>query len=222
MVSALSAQGNRPYARFVCRRRSFLCPILRLATRLSRLPRSSRGAQSRGHSFIPFTPIFEGSAQSRGHLVFPELYFPVTPLEATLTASSGSVHSKRLTARLSPLECALTKNPGVGSVSFIISLLHCIRVRCRPVDAPLEPRCFPTGKALYPFSLRIVAGLFSSQRGGGTPPPLAGPRNQSMLPPMDGGKPWLWNGGVPGSRSSAGKKSEVQVRPDGKPLDHEE
>ena len=27
MVSALSAQGNRPYARFVCRRRSFLCLI---------------------------------------------------------------------------------------------------------------------------------------------------------------------------------------------------
>ena len=41
----------------------------------------------------------------------------------------------------------------------------------RPVGVPLEPRCFPTENALYPFSLYIVARLFSPQRGGVHPPP---------------------------------------------------
>ena len=41
-----------------------------------------------------------------------------------------------------------------------------------PVVVPLEPRCFPTGNALYLLSPHIVTALFFSQRGVHPPPCL--------------------------------------------------
>ena len=169
MVSAVSAQGNRPYARFVCRRGSFLCLILRLATRLPRLPRSSRGAQSRGHSPLSFSRTI----------------FPCNPFRSNTCRMVWKCSFQKTYRNPKSFRCNTYKKPGGRSDSFIISLLHCIHVRCRPVDAPLERRCFPTEKALYLFSLHIVAGLFPSQRGGVHPLPslrLALPQNPFSVP----------------------------------------
>jgi len=127
-----------------------------------------------------------------------ELCFSVNHLQSTLTRLPISVDSKRLTEKLGSLESTLTKNRGAGAPLFACPLLAELPCRssCLPAEAelacrssrlhaeagrpvgaavvvPLEPRCFPTEKALYPFSLHIATRHFPTQRRGYTPTPSA-------------------------------------------------
>jgi hypothetical protein len=146
MVSALSAQGSCPYARFVCRRRSFLCLI----------------SLQRRHSLL----TTRHSPLSFSRIMFPSNPFRSNTYKTFCKCSFQKTYSKAKSFSSNTYK----KNRGWGSDSLSRCFIN-IRVRCGPVDAPLEPRCFPTGISFYVFFLHTVTKLLPLQRGGVHPLP---------------------------------------------------
>jgi hypothetical protein len=154
MVWPSSAQGNRPYAR-----------------------------PTRQAVYIVVTPSPENSIfcplcfQSLAHS-FGASFF-TTPLQsvrsALFTENTGggytpqeSPHVFKLLRTLQDSDC-----PKLARRSSLAR--SCTRQAAeagRPVDVPLDLRCFPTENAVYLFSLHTVVRVFRTQRGGVHPTPV--------------------------------------------------
>jgi hypothetical protein len=153
MISAVSAQGNRPYARFVCHRRSFLCLIL--------LQRRNSPLATR-HSFIP--------SEVEGPLSFSRIMFPSNPFRSNTYKTFCKCSFQKTYSKAKSFRMRTYKKTGGGDpIHYLVASLHpCpLSSRRRAVGAPL----FSNGKHTLSLFSSYRCRTLSFPTRGGTPPP---------------------------------------------------
>src|SRR5579864_275139 len=170
MVWPSSAQGNRPYApptrQTVCKP---VTPILRKPVFCSFCFQSLPDSLVRVHLTTPLQSVHSalfGQNTGGGYTactlppVFKHLRTPQDSARSGVSRLPAGIYFLQMFSRLAT-RLSRAKSRG---------LCPPLSPHWSPVLVSLHRRCFPTGNALHPFSLHIVAGIFPLN-GGGVPPP---------------------------------------------------